>query len=90
MIISAILTLIKVLIFFVFNLLPDLPNLPSEAQNVVSQYISLITNNLTFISFFIDVGYTKIILTTVILLFGFRESYKFIMWVYHKLPFSSE
>ena len=90
MIIAAILTLIKVLIFFVFNLLPNLPNLPIEAQNVVSQYISLITSNLTFISFFIDVSYAKILLNTIVILFGFRYSYKFIMWVYHKLPFSSE
>lgn len=90
MILAAILTLIKVLIFFVFNLLPDLPNLPTEAQNVVSQYISLITNNLTFISFFIDVGFAKIILNVVVLLFGFSEAYKFIMWIYHKLPISSE
>lgn len=90
MILAAILTLIKVLIFFVFNLLPNLPNLPIAVQNVVSEYISLVTDNLTFISFFIDVSYVKILLTTIVLLFGFRYSYKFIMWIYHKLPISSE
>lgn len=90
MIIAAILTLVKGLIFIVFQLLPNLPNLPIEAQNTISEYITLITDNLSFISFFIDVDYAKILLTVAVVLWGFRESYKFIMWIYHKLPLSSE
>lgn len=90
MIIAAILTLIKGLIFIVFKLLPDLPNVPETVQNTVSNYISLITDNLSFISFFVDVNYMKILLTVAVILWGFRESYKFIMWIYHKLPLSSE
>lgn len=90
MILEAIFTLIKYLISFVFALLPNIPNVPTEVQSVVSEYISLITNNCSFASFFLDVSYVKILLTILIALIGFREAYKFIMWIYHKLPFSSE
>lgn len=90
MILEAILTLIKYLIIFVFNLLPDVPNVPEQVQSVVTQYISLITSNCSFASFFLDINYFKILLTILIVLIGFRQTYKFIMWIYHKLPISSE
>lgn len=90
MILEAILSLIKVLIKFIFTLLPNLPNVPSSIVNTVSEYIKLICDNSTFLSFFIDVSYVKIIIEILIVLFGFRESYKFIMWIYHKLPFGSD
>ena len=90
MILAAIFTLVGALIKFVFRLLPNVPNIPVESQAVVSQYINYITSNTRFVSFFLDVSYTKILLAVVIALLGFRESFKFIMWIYHKLPFSSE
>ena len=90
MILEVILNLIKGLIKIVFNLLPNIPNVPTEVQDTVSQYINMISSNMTFVSFFLDVNYTKTILTVLIVLIGFRESYKFIMWIYHKLPVSSQ
>ncbi len=90
MILEAILTLVGGLIKIVFNLLPNLPNVPEATQNLVTEYINLICDNSTFFSFFIDINYAKTIITILIALFGFSESYKFIMWIYHKLPISSE
>lgn len=90
MILEAIFSLVKVLIKFVFALLPNIPNVPVTISNTVTEYIHLICDNCTFLSFFIDVSYTKVIVEILIVLFGFRESFKFIMWVYHKLPFGSE
>lgn len=90
MIFEAILSLIKVLIKFVFNLLPNLPNVPTAVSNVISEYINLICSNCTFISFFLDVSYVKVIIVLLIALFGFRQAYRFIMWIYHKLPISSQ
>lgn len=90
MILEALFNLIKVLIIFVFKLLPNVPNVPDSVQSVITEYINLITSNCSFASFFLDVSYTKILLTILISLIGFREAYKFIMWIYHKLPFSSE
>lgn len=90
MIIAAIFTLIGVLIKFVFSLLPNIPNVPDTVSGTVTNYINLICDNSTFFSFFIDVSYTKILITILIALFGFREAYKFIMWIYHKLPIGSD
>lgn len=90
MILEAIFTLISILIRFVFSLLPDVPSLDESVTTAISSYIDLITSNLTFLSFFIDVSYFKILVIALIALIGFRYSFKFIMWIYHKLPFSSE
>lgn len=90
MILEAILSLVGVLIKFVFNLLPNLPTVPVEVSNLISEYVDLICSNCTFISFFLDVSYVKVILALLIALFGFRQAYKFTMWIYHKLPLSSE
>lgn len=90
MILEAIFSLIGILIKFVFRLLPNIPNVPEQVSGTVTKYIDIVCKNSTFLSFFIDVSYVRIIITILIILFGFRQSYKFIMWIYHKLPFSSE
>lgn len=90
MILEAIFSLVGLLIKFVFNLLPNLPNIPNEVTTVVSDYIGMITSNLRFISFFLDVNYVKTLLHIMVTMIGFRYTYRFIMWIYHKLPLSSE
>ena len=90
MILQAIFLLIGFMIKFVFAILPNLPTVPEQVSNTVSQYIDLITSNLTFISFFLDVSYVKILLEILVVMIGFRYSYKFIMWIYRKLPISSD
>lgn len=89
MILEIILNLIKGLFIFVFGLLPDLPDVPDSIQNVVSDYFNLITENLSFISFFLDVNYTKILISILLILISFELYYKFILWIYHKIPISS-
>lgn len=90
MIIEAIFTLIKGLITLVFSLLPDLPDVPESISSSVDTYIDLVCDNSTFFSFFLDIEFTKSIIIILLSLFAFRYMYKFIMWVYRKLPISSD
>lgn len=90
MIIEAIFTLVRGLLTIVFNLLPNLPSVPDSISSVVDEYISLVCDNSTFFSFFLDVEFTKNVIVILLSLFAFRKMYKFIMWVYRKLPISSD
>ena len=75
---------IKILFIFI-----NLPGLPQEAQNSFDQYFDLIFDNLGFIGFFVRPSTLSVVALTSITLWSFSKLYKVTMWIYHKLPISS-
>lgn len=88
MILETIFNLISVLVKLVFGFI-NLPQAPQEIQNAISTYLGLIFDNLQFVGFFIRPITLKVVATAAISLYVFSRLYKVTMWIYHKLPISS-
>lgn len=88
MIIEAIITLISAVFKVLFAWI-NLPQVPTEIVSSVDTYLDLVFNNLTFLGFFFRPVTFRIVATSAIALYLFSKLYKVTMWIYHKLPLSS-
>ena len=88
MIIEAIITLISVVFKVIFAWI-NLPSVPAEIVNSIDAYLDLVFNNLSFLGFFVRPVTFRIVATSAIAIFTFNKLYKVTMWIYHKLPISS-
>lgn len=88
MIIELLFNLISVLLKILFSWV-NLPQIPSEAETSINQYLDMIFDNLDFLGFFIRPNTLTIVATSAIALWTFSKLYKVTMWIYHKLPISS-
>lgn len=88
MILEAIITLVSAVVKFIFSWI-NLPQAPQEIQNAITTYLDLIFDNLQFVGFFIRPSTLKVIAISAIALFTFEKLYKVTIWIYHKLPISS-
>lgn len=88
MIIELLLNLIALLIKAVFIFI-NLPQAPPEVQQSVDNYFNLIFDNLDFLGFFVNPSTLSIVSTSAIALWTFSKLYKLTIWIYHKLPISS-
>lgn len=88
MILEAIITLISAVFKVLFSWI-NLPQAPVEVQESISTYLSLIFDNLQFVGFFIRPTTLKVVAISAIALYTFSKLYKVTMWIYHKLPISS-
>ena len=88
MILEAIITLISAVLKVLFAWI-NLPRAPQEIQDAINTYLDLIFDNLQFVGFFIRPSTLKIVAISAISLYTFSKLYKVTMWIYHKLPISS-
>lgn len=88
MIIELLINLITGLIKFIFGFI-NLPQAPEGAINSINYYFDLIFDNLNFLGFFVNVNTLKTVALVSIALISFSKLYKLTMWIYHKLPISS-
>lgn len=86
MIISALLSVIGGILNFLFNLLPDLPQLPSLIITTINNVVNLIFDNVSVIGFFIPLNVVKVLIPLVIIVVNFRYIYGIIMWIIKKIP----
>ena len=87
MILEYIFNIIIDFISYIFNLLPNLPDFPSNISNSINSYLDLIFNNAGLVGLFIPLSLTRILLALTISLVGFKLLYDLIMWVVRKIPF---
>lgn len=90
MILEAIFSLIKILLDFVFALLPNVPNFDIALLSSLNTYIDLIFDNLGLLGFFVDINTVKVLVPLVIIAINFEHVYHFALWVIHKLPIGSD
>lgn len=88
MILEAIITLISSVFKILFSWI-NLPQAPQEIQDAINTYLDLIFDNLQFVGFFIRPTTLKVVAISAISLYTFSKLYKVTMWIYHKLPISS-
>ena len=90
MILEIILNSIKNTMFYIFWLLPDIPDIEISLLESLTQYINLIFDNLGLLPFFINISTIKALVPLIILVINFEHVYHFIMWVVKKIPVSIE
>lgn len=88
MIIEALINLISAVFKVLFAWI-NLPSVPTEIVTSIDTYLDLVFNNLSFLGFFVRPITFRVIATSAIAIFTFSKLYKVTMWIYHKLPISS-
>lgn len=88
MIVELLINLITFLIKAIFNFI-NLPQAPEGAKVAIDSYFDMIFNNLGFLNFFVNVDSLKTVAIVAIAIIVFEDLYKVTMWIYHKLPISS-
>ena len=88
MIIELLLTLISAVIKIVFAII-NLPPFPQDLQNSISTYMDSIFDNIGFLGFFVRPTTLSIVATTAIVVISFHRLYKVTVWIWNKLPISS-
>lgn len=87
MILEAIMTLCTGVIQLLFSWI-NLPAFPASAQTAIDTYLSLIFDNLDFLSFFVHVSTFKTVALVAVSLFAFEHIYKIMIWIIRKIPLS--
>lgn len=88
MIVELLINLITGLVKIVFGWI-NLPQAPDGAKTAISSYFDMVFNNLGFVNFFVNISTLKAIAISAITIITFVKLYKVTMWIYHKLPISS-
>lgn len=74
------------MIFSVLNIIPNLPNLPSEIIESMNKFLDLIFGSVELLGIFVPVILIKAAVPIVILIINFDKVYKAILWVLKKIP----
>lgn len=89
MIVEGILSVIKLLVSFVLNILPTIPDVPEVFSTSINQVLDLIfTNGANLIGLFIRPSTIVVVVPLLLVILNFEYIYKLVMWIVKKLPFS--
>lgn len=86
MILEALLNIFLALIKFCFSWL-SLPAFPAEFTTVIDDFLDIIFDNVSLLSFFIRPTTLQILVPAIIVVINFEKIYKFVMWILRKIPF---
>lgn len=87
MIIEAIENFITLILQFILNIIPNLPDLPQNLKDALINYIDLIFNyGGNFIGIFVRISTLKVVLPLLILAINFDKIYEVLMWIIKKIP----
>lgn len=76
----------KILEIF-FSLFPDIPNIPTELQNKIFNFLDMIfSNSENILGLFIRIDTIKIVVPVLILIINFDKIYYLLLWVLKKIP----
>ncbi len=88
MIIEAIFTLLRGVIFLFTIPFNILPKTPQALITAIDYYLDLVFSNLDFISFFVNVGTLKAVALVAVVIWSLDKSYHLLLWIIRKLPLS--
>lgn len=88
MIIEALVNLVTNLLKIVFNLLPNVPNLPNSIMTSLDRVMSAIFDNLDLLGIFVRIDTIKILVPLVVIAYNFEHIYHFALWLIKKIPLS--
>lgn len=88
MIIEALVNLVTSLLKIVFNLLPNVPQLPDNLLSSLDRVMTTIFDNLDLLGIFIRIDTIKILVPLVVIAYNFEHIYHFVIWLVKKIPLS--
>lgn len=88
MILEVIFNLIKGLLTTVLGILPDIPDLPSNLMNSLSNVYNTIFDNVGLLGLFVRIDTIKILIPLLIVAINFEHIYHFTIWIVKKIPLS--
>lgn len=74
----------------ILDVLDVLPNFPDSVVSALNDFFDLLFANLSLLWFFFPVSFGLHILGIVFLMANWKRIYHFILWVWHKVPISSD
>lgn len=90
MITQSLMTAGKWILSAILNVLDILPNFPEGVITALDDYLDLVFSNLSILPFFFPVSFGLSILSIVFVMSNWKRIYHFILWVWHKVPLSSD
>lgn len=72
------------------NVLDVLPSFPDSAILAIADYLDLVMDNTAILPFFFPVDFALPIVGIVFLMANWKRVYHFVLWVWHKVPLSSD
>lgn len=90
MIVQALMTAGKWILSAILNVLDILPNFPDGVITALNDFFDLVFSNLAILPFFFPVSFGLSILSIVFVMANWKRIYHFILWVWHKVPLSSD
>ena len=86
MIIEGILNIVTSLLYFVLNLLPDVPDLPEALTSPITTVLDLIFNNVGLLDLFLPLNIVKLIIPLWLIVDNFDKIYSIVFWIIKKIP----
>lgn len=86
MLIESLLSIINIMMNFVLNLIPNLPDLPESITSSVFGFIDLIFDNVGLLGVFAPLSVIKILVPLWLAIEAFDHTYSLIFWVVRKIP----
>lgn len=90
MIIEALMDVGVFIVRAILEVLDVLPRMPNSIVVAVDDFVLLILRNARLVDFFFPISFGVSILTIVVVLANWKRVYHFILWIWHKVPISSE
>lgn len=87
MILQSLLTVLFDFVHFVFDLFPNLPQVPTEFSNSVDKFLDVIFDGLGLFTVFVRPITVTLIVPIVILLINFDKVVSIVLWIVKKIPF---
>lgn len=74
-------------IYFVFDLLPGLPQVPGAIETNITTYMGYMFDGMGLLSIAINLDVFKVLMAITIVVFNFEHITKTIMFILKKIPF---
>lgn len=86
MIIEGLLKVVSFILNFVFDLLPDLPEMPSSIVSAIDNVLDVIFGNVGLFGIFVPLNIVKILIPLWLVVYNFDKIYSLLFWVIKKIP----
>lgn len=86
MIIESLLTIVRLLLTFMFNLLPTIPNLPSNLYTAITSTFNTIFQNCSLLGLFVHIETLKVLFPILITVILFDKVITLAMFIIKKIP----
>lgn len=86
MIIEALLTVVWFILDFILNLLPNIPEMPSNVVSAITNVFNVIFNNVGLLGIFVPLDIVKVLIPLWLVVDNFDKIYSIVFWVIKKIP----